>query len=162
MRASQQEWVKATFGAGCFWGVEAAFRAHEGVRDVVCGYAGGHTEAPDYPTVCRGETGHAEVVQVSFDPAVIGFEDLLAAFWEMHDATEVNRQGPDVGSQYRSVVLFHSDEQREQTEMSRAEESGKSKYRGRPLATEIAPLERFYPAEAYHQNYLARRRGEHV
>ncbi len=140
----------ATFGAGCFWGVEWVFRQVPGVIGVVSGYSGGHTADPTYRDVCSHTTGHAEVVQVSFDPEVVTFEQLLEVFWAMHDPTQVNRQGPDVGDQYRSIVLTNDDEQRETALASR--ERAQTRF-PRPIATEIVPLDVFYPAEDYHQRY---------
>ena len=146
----------ATFGAGCFWGVEAAFQRVPGVIETAVGYSGGHTESPSYQDVCTDETGHAEVVQVTFDPAKVSFEQLLQAFWSMHDPTQLNRQGPDVGTQYRTAIFFHSPEQAAVAKKSREalEASGKLK---RPIATEITPAGKFYRAEEYHQKYLQKR-----
>jgi peptide-methionine (S)-S-oxide reductase len=146
----------ATFGAGCFWGVEAAFRRVPGVIDVVSGYSGGHMENPTYKDVCTAETGHAEVVQVTFDPAKVSYEQLLDAFWQIHDPTQVNRQGPDFGKQYRTAIFFHSPEQEAAAKKSKAalEASGKLH---RPVATEITPAGPFYRAEEYHQRYLEKR-----
>jgi len=140
----------ATFGAGCFWGVEWVFRQVPGVIEAVSGYAGGVVEDPDYRLVCTGTTGHAEVVQVEFDPAIVGYEQLLEVFWAMHDPTQVNRQGPDVGSQYRSVILTHSPEQRAAAEASRDRAQTSL---DRPIATEIVQAGPFYAAEDYHQRY---------
>lgn len=140
----------ATFGAGCFWGVEWVFRQVPGVVDVVSGYSGGFVEDPDYRLVCTGTTGHAEVVQVTFDPAVVSYDQLLEVFWAMHDPTQVNRQGPDHGSQYRSIVLAHSPEQRAAAEASKAK--AQAGFRD-PVATEIRDFVAFYPAEDYHQRY---------
>src|ERR671934_2908205 len=130
-----------TLGAGCFWGVEYVFRRVPGVMDVVVGYAGGITKNPTYREVCSHTTGHAEVAQVTFDPERITFEQLLEVFWAMHDPTQVNRQGPDIGDQYRSVVLAHSDEQRMAAEASKARAQERF---SRPIATEIVPFEVFY------------------
>lgn len=143
----------ATFGAGCFWGVEAAFRRTPGVVATAVGYAGGHTQNPTYKDVCSGRTNHAEVVQVEFDPAQVSYEQLLDLFWSSHDPTQMNRQGPDVGTQYRSVVFYHSDEQKEAAQQSKAalENSGKLR---RPIATVIESAPEFYFAEEYHQQYL--------
>ncbi len=143
----------ATFGAGCFWGVEAAFRRIDGVTDAAVGYAGGYADNPTYGDVCAGGTGHAEVVQVEFDPARVSYEDLLTAFWEMHDATQVNRQGPDVGDQYRSVIFFHSSEQQETARASK-EQLDASGSLNRPVATTIEAAPAFWRAEDYHQRYL--------
>ena len=140
----------ATFGAGCFWGVEHLFRKVPGVIDAVSGYSGGFVEDPDYRLVCTGTTGHAEVVQVTFDPEVVAYDQLLEVFWAMHDPTQVNRQGPDHGTQYRSIVLTHSEEQRAAAEASRDRAQGRF---SQPIATEIRRFEVFYPAEDYHQRY---------
>jgi peptide-methionine (S)-S-oxide reductase len=146
----------ATFAAGCFWGIEAAFRNIPGVVDAAVGYSGGHTKNPTYKDVCTDETGHAEVVQVTFDPAKLSYEQLLDAFWKMHDPTQVNRQGPDFGSQYRSAIFFHSPEQKAAAEKSKAALQGSGKFR-KPIATEISPAGAFYRAEEYHQRYLEKR-----
>ena len=146
----------ATFGAGCFWGVEDAFRRVPGVTDVVVGYSGGHTENPTYRDVCTDETGHAEVVQVTYDAAKVSYEQLLDTFWQTHDPTQVNRQGPDVGTQYRSVIFFHSPEQEATAKKSKAALEASGKLR-RPIATEITPAGPFYRAEEYHQRYLEKR-----
>jgi len=146
----------ATFGAGCFWGVEAAFQRVSGVVDTTVGYSGGETPNPTYKDVCTDETGHAEVVQVAFDPRKVSYEQLLDVFWQAHDPTQVNRQGPDFGTQYRSAIFFHSPEQEAAAKQSRAalEASGKLE---RPIATEITPASTFYRAEEYHQKYLQKR-----
>lgn len=143
----------ATFGAGCFWGVEAAFRRIDGVTDAAVGYAGGHTDNPTYREVCSHTTGHAEVVQVEYDPSQVGYEELLDAFFAMHDPTQVNRQGPDVGDQYRSVVFFHTPEQEEAAIAAKKhlDESGLLR---QPVATAIEPAPTFWRAEEYHQRYL--------
>jgi peptide-methionine (S)-S-oxide reductase len=141
---------QATFGAGCFWGVEWVFRKVPGVLDAVSGYAGGHTENPTYREVCGHTTGHAEVVQVTFDPTVITYEQLLEVFWAMHDPTQIDRQGPDVGDQYRSVIFTHTDDQRLAATESKARTQAAFP---RPIATEIEPATTFYPAEDYHQRY---------
>jgi peptide-methionine (S)-S-oxide reductase len=138
----------ATFGAGCFWGVEYVYERVPGVIETEVGYAGGHTENPTYRDVCSHGTGHAEVLRVRFDPAVVSFEQLLEVFWAMHDPTQVNRQGPDVGDQYRSAIFTHSDEQQRLAEASR--EAAQARF-DRPI--EIAPAGPFYPAEDYHQRY---------
>lgn len=140
----------ATFGAGCFWGVEWVFRQVPGVVEAVSGYAGGSVEDPDYRLVCTGTTGHAEVVRLEFDPAIVRYEQLLEVFWAMHDPTQRDRQGPDVGSQYRSVILTHSPEQRSAAEASR--ERAQASF-DRTIATEIEEAGTFYPAEDYHQRY---------
>ena len=146
----------ATFGAGCFWGIEAAFRGIPGVVDAAVGYSGGHTANPTYKDVCTDETGHAEVVQVTFDPSQVSYEKLLDAFWQMHDPTQVNRQGPDFGSQYRTAIFFHSPEQKSVAEKSKAALQASGKFR-KPIATEITPAGAFYRAEDYHQRYLEKR-----
>ena len=146
----------ATFGAGCFWGIEAAFRRVPGVVDAIVGYSGGKTANPTYKDVCTDETGHAEVVQVTFDPAKLSYEKLLDAFWSMHDPTQVNRQGPDFGSQYRTAIFIHSPEQEAAAKKSKAALDASGKFR-RPIATEITPAGTFYRAEEYHQRYLEKR-----
>jgi peptide-methionine (S)-S-oxide reductase len=146
----------ATFGAGCFWGVEAAFSRVPGVIEAVSGYSGGRTENPTYKDVCTDETGHAEVVQVTYDPAKVSFEKLLDAFWGIHDPTQVNRQGPDFGSQYRTAIFFHTPEQEAIAKKVRAELNASGKFK-RPIATEITAAGPFYRAEEYHQKYLEKR-----
>ncbi len=141
---------KATFGAGCFWGVEYVYRRVPGVVDVRVGYSGGRTSNPTYREVCSHTTGHAEVAQVTFDPARVSFDQLLEVFWAMHDPTQVDRQGPDVGDQYRSSVFTHSAEQ--ETVALASRERAQAHF-SRPIATEIEPLSLFYPAEDYHQAY---------
>jgi peptide-methionine (S)-S-oxide reductase len=145
--------AEATFGAGCFWGVEYVFRRVPGVLDVRVGYSGGHTENPTYEEVCSHTTGHAEVAQVSFDPEKVTYEQLLEVFWAMHDPTQVDRQGPDIGDQYRSAIFTHSDEQRAAAEESKARAQTRF---DRPIATAIEPLGAFYPAEDYHQEYYTK------
>jgi peptide-methionine (S)-S-oxide reductase len=149
---------KATFGAGCFWGVEEAFRQLDGVCSTAVGYAGGGKENPTYEDVCSDETGHAEVVEVEFDPAKIAYTKLLDVFWSNHNPTTLNRQGPDVGTQYRSAIFYHSPEQKEQAEASKAalQKSGRFP---RPIVTQIEPAPKFWRAEEYHQQYL-RKRGQ--
>ena len=147
---------KATFGAGCFWGVEARFREEPGVLDTRVGYLGGHMEKPTYEQVCRGDTGHAEVVQIVYDSEKISYETLLEIFWEMHDPTQKNRQGPDVGSQYRSAIFYHSPEQQQLAEASKAALEQSGRY-SRPIVTEITPATTFYEAEEYHQRYLEKK-----
>ena len=144
---------KATFAAGCFWGPEARFRELEGVVDTRVGYTGGDAQEPSYGEVCSGTTGHAEAVEVTYDPARIGYSDLLQAFWNMHDPTQEDRQGVDVGSQYRSAIFVHDDEQREAAEASRRELAASDRVDGR-VATRIEPAGTFWPAEDYHQRYL--------
>jgi len=146
----------ATFGAGCFWGVEEAFRNLEGVTDTAVGYAGGAVENPTYQQVCTDRTGHAEVVQVEYDPARVSYEQLLELFWANHDPTQLNRQGPDVGTQYRSVIFYHTPEQQAAAEASKQELDASGRLR-RPVVTQIVPAETFYRAEEYHQQYLAKR-----
>jgi peptide-methionine (S)-S-oxide reductase len=147
---------KATFGAGCFWGVELTFRQIPGVVDAAVGYEGGHTVRPTYKDVCTDATGHAEVVEVDFDPAKVKYEDLLRVFWENHDPTQLNRQGPDFGKQYRSVIFFHSPEQEAIARKSKAdlETSGRFK---KPIVTLIEPAQTFWRAEEYHQRYLEKK-----
>lgn len=147
---------KATFAAGCFWGVEETFRTTPGVTGTRVGYSGGTLEHPTYEQVCYANTGHAEAVEVTFDPSLVSYDHLLDIFWSNHNPTTRNRQGPDVGSQYRSVIFFHSPEQKKRAEASRKalEETGKWKA---PIVTEIIPAAPFYPAEDYHQQYLMKR-----
>jgi peptide-methionine (S)-S-oxide reductase len=147
---------KATFGAGCFWGVEAAFRQIPGVVATAAGYEGGKTDNPSYRDVCSHTTGHAEVVEVDYDPARVSYDDLLAVFWGEHDPTQLNRQGPDIGDQYRSVVFYHTPEQQAAATASRERLAQSGKYR-RPIVTVIEPAETFYRAEDYHQQYLEKR-----
>lgn len=147
---------KAIFGAGCFWGVEAAFRELEGVKATRVGYSGGAYDNPSYKDVCSGRTGHAEVVEVSYDPDEVSYEELLRVFWNSHDATQVNRQGPDIGAQYRSAISFLTPEQKMAAEASKTAEENSGRYR-RPIATEITPASTFWEAEDYHQQYLEKR-----
>ncbi len=147
---------KATFGAGCFWGIEAAFRELEGVTSTAVGYAGGSLENPTYQDVCTDRTGHAEVVEVEFDPYRVSYEKLLDSFWQSHDPTTLNRQGPDMGSQYRSVIFFHSPEQEAAAAQSKGAMDTSGAYRS-PIVTEIAPAPAFYRAEEHHQRYLEKR-----
>ena len=142
---------KATFGAGCVWGVEVTFRNTPGVTDAIVGYAGGTLDDPSYEDVCSGTTGHAEVVEVEFDPERVSYEELLETFWGDHDPTQLNRQGPDVGSQYRSAIFFHSPEQELAATRSKAERQARTPGR---IATVIEPASTFYRAEEYHQRYL--------
>ena len=146
----------ATFAAGCFWGVEAAFRQVPGVVDTVVGYTGGSLDNPTYEDVCTDRTGHAEAVQVEFDPSKVSFEKLLDVFWENHDPTTKNRQGPDVGTQYRSAIFFHDAEQERIASESRKRQEESGKFR-RPIVTEIVPEKPFWRAEDYHQRYLEKR-----
>ncbi|NNE29209.1 MAG: peptide-methionine (S)-S-oxide reductase MsrA [Saprospiraceae bacterium] len=145
----------ATFGTGCFWCTEAMFLAVRGVSSVMPGYAGGHVENPTYEEVCGKKSGHAEVIQIEFDPSVVTYGDLLEMFWRSHDPTTLNRQGNDVGPQYRSAIFFHDEDQHQQAEASKAAAEA-AKLWPDPIVTEIAPLTKFYPAEDYHQNYYAR------
>jgi peptide-methionine (S)-S-oxide reductase len=146
---------KATFGAGCFWGVEAAFRRLAGVKETAVGYSGGSVENPTYKDVCTDRTGHAEVVQVEFDPKKVSFETLLETFWHSHNPTQLNRQGPDVGTQYRSVIFFHSKDQ-EKAALASKEKLQRTGYKS-PVVTQIVPAQVFWKAEDYHQQYLAKR-----
>jgi len=147
---------KATFGAGCFWGVEAAFRQVKGVLSTAVGYTGGSLKDPTYEDVCTDRTGHAEVVQVEFDPAQVSYEELLRVFWENHDPTTLNRQGPDVGKQYRSAIFFHTPEQESAAKASKDALARSGRYK-RPIVTEITPAAEFWRAEEYHQQYLEKR-----
>lgn len=147
---------KATFAAGCFWGVEAEFRKLEGVSSTRVGYLGGSLTAPTYQDVCSDTTGHAEAVEIEFDPSVISYEALLETFWSSHDPTTRNRQGPDLGSQYRSAVFFHSPEQEAAASVSRDRLEAQGRF-GNPIATEITPASTFWEAEDYHQQYLEKR-----
>jgi peptide-methionine (S)-S-oxide reductase len=146
----------ATFGAGCFWGIEAAFRRVPGVLDAAVGYSGGRTQNPSYQDVCTDTTGHAEVVQVTFDPEKVSYDQLLEVFWTIHDPTQVNRQGPDYGKQYRTAIFFHSPEQEAAAKKSKQALEASGKLR-RPVATEITPAGPFWRAEEYHQRYLEKR-----
>jgi peptide-methionine (S)-S-oxide reductase len=146
----------ATFGAGCFWGVEAAFRNTEGVTATAVGYEGGHADDPSYEQVCSHTTGHAEVVQVEYDPQQVGYEQLLDVFWSEHDPTQLNRQGPDVGDQYRSVIFVHDEDQEKAARASLEAEERSGRHR-RPIVTQIVPAETFWKAEDYHQQYLEKR-----
>jgi peptide-methionine (S)-S-oxide reductase len=147
---------KATFAAGCFWGVEEAFRRAKGVKSTTVGYSGGKVESPDYHSVCSGTTGHAEAVQVEYDPDEVTYDQLLDAFWANHNPTTPNRQGPDVGEQYRSAIFFHTPEQETAAKASKEklDESGKLR---KPIVTEITPASTFWRAEEYHQRYLEKR-----
>ena len=147
----------ATLGGGCFWCVEAIFQDLKGVHRVVSGYAGGAVENPTYQQVCTGNTGHAEVTQITYDPEVISYEDLLYVFWRTHDPTTLNRQGADVGTQYRSIILYHNEAQKAIAEKSRRETDASDLWPN-PIVTEIAPLGAFYPAEDYHQDYYRQNR----
>ncbi|HEX8235306.1 MAG TPA: peptide-methionine (S)-S-oxide reductase MsrA [Abditibacteriaceae bacterium] len=147
---------KATFGAGCFWGVEEAFRQTPGVTSTAVGYAGGTLDNPTYEQVCTGRTGHAEVVQVEFDPAQVSYEQLLQVFWENHNPTQLNRQGPDVGTQYRSAIFYHSPEQQAAAQRSKQQLEASGRF-NRPVVTQIEAASTFYRAEEYHQQYLEKR-----
>jgi len=149
---------QATFGAGCFWGVQTAFDRIKGVLETQVGYAGGVLANPTYQDVCTGKTGHAEVVRVGFDPAVVSYDALLDAFWECHDPTQMNRQGPDVGTQYRSAIFFHSAEQEQAALAAKARQEAEG---GRPIATVIEKAGPFWRAEDYHQKYLEKRGLSH-
>ena len=145
---------KATFGAGCFWGVETAFRKVDGVTDTAVGYLGGTMEDPSYDDVCSGQTGHAEVVEVAYDPERVSYAELLEIFWAKHDPTQLNRQGWDIGDSYRTVVFFHDEEQHAAAERSKENEQAGHK---KPIVTQIEPAQTFYEAEDYHQQYLEKR-----
>jgi len=140
---------KATFGAGCFWHVEAAFQKVKGVTSTTVGYTGGKLRSPTYEDVCTDKTEHAEVVQITYDPSKVSYEKLLEIFWNIHDPTQLNRQGPDTGTQYRSVIFYHNEQQKKIAEESKK----KLKYK-KPIVTEITKAKEFYPAEEYHQKYL--------
>jgi peptide-methionine (S)-S-oxide reductase len=139
-----------TLGAGCFWCIEAIYQDVKGVHSVVSGYMGGHVRNPNYEEVCNGTTGHAEVAQITFDPSIISFEDILYIFWQTHDSTTLNRQGNDVGTQYRSAIFYHDDNQKQIAEVSKTEAA---KLFSAPIVTEITPASEFYKAELYHQNF---------
>lgn len=146
----------ATFGAGCFWGVEYVFLQQPGVSDAVSGYSGGSLVNPTYEQICEGNTGHAEVVQVTFDPSKISYDQLLSVFFRLHDPTQVNRQGPDIGEQYRSAIFYHSDAQKTAAE-AMIKSLAQKKVFSRPIATTLEPMETFYKAEAYHQRWYQRK-----
>jgi peptide-methionine (S)-S-oxide reductase len=154
----ERKFEKATFAAGCFWGVEAVFRKAKGVVETTVGYTGGHFENPTYKDVCSGKTGHAESVEVIFDPSRVSYEQLLGVFWSIHDPTTLNRQGPDVGAQYRSAVFYHDEDQRRIAEASKETLEKSARFRRR-IVTEIVPASRFYRAEEYHQRYLEKNKG---
>lgn len=147
---------KATFGAGCFWGVEATFRQIPGVTSTAVGYMGGTLKNPTYKDVCTDRTGHAEVVQVEFDPAKVSYDELLNVFWANHDPTQMNRQGPDVGTQYRTVIFFHNPRQEAAAKASKEKLQASGHFK-RPIVTAIVPAEEFWRAEEYHQQYLEKR-----
>ena len=144
---------KATFAAGCFWGIETAYRRLEGVLDVAVGYEGGSTDNPSYQDVCTGQTGHAEVVEVDYDPEKISYDELLEVFWNIHDPTTLNRQGPDIGTQYSSAIFFHNEDQKKKAELSKSSKQSEGTYPD-GIVTEITPHETFYRAEEYHQRYF--------
>lgn len=149
---------KATFAAGCFWGVEEAYYDEAGIISTRVGYTGGSVENPTYKEVCTDTTGHAEAVEVTFDPQKISYEQLLKIFWNIHDPTQIDRQGPDIGSQYRSAIFYHSDNQRQQAEVSRESVDSSGRYH-RSVATEILPASTFWQAEEYHQQYHRKNGG---
>ena len=149
---SMKEMQKATFGAGCFWCVEAVFERLEGVVDVIPGYSGGHKNNPTYKEICTGMTGHAEVAQITFDPKIITFDDLLNMFWKSHDPSTRNRQGNDIGTQYRSAIFYHNNEQKTIAEKSKKKVDNSNIF-SNPIVTEITKLEKFWVAEDYHNNY---------
>ncbi|GIX42356.1 MAG: peptide methionine sulfoxide reductase MsrA [Leptospiraceae bacterium] len=140
----------ATLGGGCFWCLDAIYRNIPGIINVICGYAGGHKKNPTYQEVCTGNTGHAEVVQITYDPSIISYKEILEIFWKIHDPTTLNRQGADIGTQYRSIILYHDEKQKEIAQQSKLEHQ---KFFKNPIVTEIVPLKEFYPAEEYHQNF---------
>ncbi len=150
---------KATFGAGCFWGIEAAFRKVEGVLSTTVGYSGGSFKGPTYQDVCTGTTGHAEVVEVEHDPDKVSYDELLNVFWDIHNPTTMNRQGPDIGTQYRSAIFFHNAEQEAAAKSSKERLQSNGKYKN-PIVTEITPASEFYKAEEYHQQYFEKS-GQH-
>lgn len=156
MTTSGKALEKAMFGAGCFWGVELTFRKVPGVVDAAVGYSGGSKPQPTYKEVCYTDTGHAEVVYLEFDPAVVSYDHLLDVFWKAHNPTQLNRQGPDVGEQYRSVIFYYTPEQKAAAEASKAKLAASGRFR-KPIVTVIEPAQTFWKAEEYHQQYLAKR-----
>lgn len=150
--------MKATFAAGCFWGVEDAFRKVKGVLSTCVGYTGGSLKNPTYHDVCSGRTGHAEAVEVEYDPAKVSYEDLVNVLWQIHDPTTLNRQGPDVGTQYRSAIFFHTPEQEAAARASKDKLQASGRFK-RPIVTEITPASPFYRAEEYHQQYVEKHGG---
>ena len=150
---------KATFAAGCFWHVEEEFRTVKGVIDTKVGYTGGNMKKPTYEKVCTDETGHAEAIEVTFDPKIVSYEELLNVFWKMHDPTQINRQGPDIGTQYRSAIFYHNEKQKRAAEKSKKEQQKKLKNR---IATEIVSVKDFYKAEEYHQRYMEKMRNNPI
>jgi len=151
---------KGTFAAGCFWGVEEAFRQVKGVVSTAVGYTGGSFKDPTYKDVCSGKTGHAEAVEIEYDPSRVSYEELLSVFWENHDPTTLNRQGPDIGTQYRSAIFFHTPEQKAAAIASKENLQKSGRYKN-PISTEIAPASQFYRAEDYHQQYVEKRGSAH-
>lgn len=149
--------MKATFGGGCFWGVEESFREIKGVRSTQAGYMGGKMKNPAYEDVCTDRTGHVEVVEVEYDPKTVKYEELLEVFWSIHDPTQVNQQGPDHGTHYRSVIFYHNEAQKKAAEKSKEKLQKSEKFKARKTATAIEPAKEFYRAEEYHQNFLAKR-----
>jgi peptide-methionine (S)-S-oxide reductase len=147
----------ATFGAGCFWGVQAKFQEVKGVVNTAVGYMGGHLENPSYEDVCTDKTGHSEVVQIEYDPDIVSYEELLELFWDIHDPTQLNRQGPDIGTQYKSVIFYHDEKQRISAEKSKEKLDNSGRF-NKPVVTEITKEKEFYKAEDYHQNYLKKNR----
>ena len=158
--AQEKKIERATFGAGCFWGIEETFREVRGVVDTAVGFMGGSTENPTYPDVCTGKTGHTEVVQVTYNPGEVSYRDLLNVFWNAHDPTTLNRQGPDIGTQYRSVIFYHTTEQEAEARASRAAVEQSGRFR-RHVVTAIEPAGTFWRAEEYHQQYFAKHGGGH-
>jgi peptide-methionine (S)-S-oxide reductase len=158
MNIQNKELEEAIFAAGCFWGVEETFRQSKGVKETEVGYTGGHTESPTYEQVCGDYTGHAEAVRVVFDPKETSYEELLKIFWKLHDPTTMNRQGPDVGSQYRSAVFYENDDQKAIAEKVKTDLEKRKVYQGQ-IVTEIVPLDVFYKAEDYHQKYFQKNGG---
>ncbi len=154
--ATKKKLEKATFACGCFWGVQAAFDRVKGVVKTTVGYTGGHLDKPAYEDVCTDRTGHAEAIEIEYDPKKVSYEKLLDTFWTLHDPTQVNRQGPDVGSQYRSAIFYNNEAQRKATVKAKDSLEKSGKY-SKPIATEIIKATAFYPAEAYHQKYLEKR-----
>jgi peptide methionine sulfoxide reductase msrA/msrB len=157
--ATAKQTAVATFAAGCFWGVEAKFREVKGILDATVGYTGGRTEKPTYEQVCTDKTGHAEAVRVEYDPTVVTYDQLLEVFWQLHDPTTLNRQGPDAGTQYRSVIFYHTEDQRKAALASKERLAKSGKYGGRPIVTEIVPAAEFTGAEEYHQRYFEKHGG---
>ena len=153
LKAETKKTEKATFAAGCFWGVEETFRTTKGVQSTMVGYTGGRFPTPTYHDVCSGQTGHAEAVEIEFDPTQVSYKDLLEIFWSNHNPTTINRQGPDIGTQYRSAIFFHSHQQKLLAEQSKAELEKSGRFRS-PIVTQIVPAVTFYRAEEYHQQYL--------